>query len=273
MASCVLAIADRQYSYAPTLRSGVATLLYPTQYLIHLPVRWGNRIAEEWVSWARLVEDLRRLKTENLELRTVSQRFAALEAENARLRDLLASSLKVGDRVLAAELLSAPSGPDIRQITLNKGTQDGLYVGQPVLDAQGVMGQIVHVSPFTSTAMLLSDPTHALPVLINRTGVRAVAIGVGEERRLMLQYVPLNADVRRGDLIVSSGVGGFPSGYPVGEVLDVSPKPGDPFLQITVAPRANLAYANEVMLVWPGRGPLEIGQFSLTQPPAGPSNN
>jgi len=135
---------------------------------------------------------------------------------------------------------------------INKGRREGVYDGQAIVDANGVMGQIVHVGPFSSTVLLLTDPTHAIPVQINRNGLRSVAVGTGQSHILHLEHLPNNVDIKEGDLIVSSGLGSrFPPGYPVGIVYNISRIPGEPFAKVTILPSAQLEKSREVLLVWP----------------------
>jgi rod shape-determining protein MreC len=154
-----------------------------------------------------------------------------------------------------------------------------VFAGQPVIDAEGIMGQIVHVSPVTSTAMLITDPNHAIPVEINRNGLRSIAVGTGAFMELDLLYIPLNADIRVGDLLVSSGLGGkFPAGYPVATVSSVETNPGQQFARVTAEPKAELQRTREVLLVWPsrlsrtavdaGETPLEQNPPTASEPPA-----
>ena len=135
---------------------------------------------------------------------------------------------------------------------LNKGQRNGVFVGQPVLDASGIMGQILHAAPFSSTGMLITDPRQAVPVMLNRTGLRAIAVGTESGLWLDVDFIPNNADVREGDLLVSSGMGGvFPAGYPVAEVITVEFDPADAFASVRARPSADLARARQVILVWP----------------------
>jgi rod shape-determining protein MreC len=180
------------------------------------------------------------------------QRFAVLEAENRRLRELLASSLRHEQKVLVAELLAVELQPFRRQIVIDKGRRQGAYSGQPIADARGIMGQITHVGPFSSTVLLITDPSHALPVEVNRNGVRAIAIGTGDSNMLRLEHVPTNADIREGDLLVSSGLDGrFPPGYPVGLVSEVVLETGEAFARVLVRPAARLERSREVLMIWP----------------------
>jgi len=191
---------------------------------------------------------------------------AALEQENRRLRELLDSSPVLGEEVVVADVIAVDSNPSSRQILINKGSRQHIYVGQPIADAQGVLGQVIQVNPYTSTALLISDARHALPVQVNRTGVRAIAVGAGESDRLLLSFVPTNADIAPGDLVVSSGLDNrFPAGYPVGKVAEVTVVPGEPFSRIVVEPSAQLGRSREVLLVWPqARAPGETAASDAT---------
>jgi len=252
LASIVLMTIDHRFAYLESVRAALSVLVYPVQYAVNLPVAGVRWVSESVVTQRRLLHENERLRSENLLLQSRFQRFAAIEAENSRLRRLLESSTRSSDRVLVADLLAIELQPVSRQVVLNKGTTHGVYMGQPVVDASGVMGQIVHVGPLSSTAMLITDPSHALPVEINRTGLRAVAIGTGDDQVLELSYVPINADLREGDLVVTSGMGGrFPRGYPVGEVARIDLDPGQPFARVLARPSARLTQSHEVLLVWP----------------------
>jgi rod shape-determining protein MreC len=169
-----------------------------------------------------------------------------------RLRELLESSVQLRERVLVAELIEVDLEPFRQQIVINKGMNHGAYDGQPIVDAGGIMGQIIHVGPFSSTVLLVTDPTHALPVQINRNGLRAIAVGRGQNGVLSLENLPTNADIREGDLVVSSGLGHrFPRGYPVGTIVQIALVPGEAFAEVSVLPSANLGQSREVLLVWP----------------------
>jgi len=154
--------------------------------------------------------------------------------------------------VLVAELVAVELQSFRRQIVINKGQREGAYDGQPIVDATGIMGQIVHVAPFSSTVLLLTDPNHALPVQVNRNGLRTIAVGTGQRDKLLLENLTNNADIRVGDLIISSGLGRrFPSGYPVGQIEKISRDPGEVFAKVVVKPSAQLSQSREVLMVWP----------------------
>ncbi len=258
IASVLLMTADHKANHLQSLRSALSTVVYPVQYAVHLPIRAGAWVAENLSSRHDLISENERLKVDRLRLKARLEKMAELEAENRRLRTLLDSSVKTGERVLIAELLSVDMNPFSRRIVLNKGRRDGVFSGQSLVDSQGVMGQVVSVGPFSSTALLITDPSHALPVQVHRTGLRAVATGTGAADAVVLSHIPNNADLRVGDLLVTSGLGGrFPQGYPVGRVTRVQRDSGQPFAQVDVTPSARLERNREVLLIWSqGQGRL-----------------
>ncbi len=244
---------DHGYHHLAAIRSAVATVLYPIQRAVHLPIEAYAWAQETLASREKLIAINAELRRKELLVASRLEKFAELEAENRRLRKLLDSSTKIADRVLIAELLSVDMDPFSRRILLNKGSNDGVVDGQSLIDAQGIMGQIIHTSALTSTALLITDPSHALPAQINRTGLRCVAVGTGSSNVLELKHIPLNEDVQRGDLVVTSGLGGrFQPGYPVGRVISVERDSARSFARVLVKPVAALERNREVLLVWPG---------------------
>ncbi len=258
LVSVLLMTADHKASHLEAVRAALSTVVYPLQYAVHLPIRVGAWVAENLSSRNDLIAENERLKIERLRLQARLEKLVALEAENRRLRTLLDSSVKAGEKVLIAELLSVDMNPFSRRIVLNKGRRDGVFAGQSLVDSQGVMGQVVSVGPFSSTALLITDPSHALPVQVHRTGLRAVATGSGKADAVALAHIPNNADIRVGDLLVTSGLGGrFPHGYPVGRVTRVRRDSGQPFADVEVEPSARLERNREVLLIWfQGQGAL-----------------
>ncbi len=263
--SVVLMTVDHRAQHLESLRSVLSTLVYPIQMAVDLPIQAGNWMTEYFSSRHRLIADNARLRENQFLLDTRLEKLADLEAENRRLRSLLDSSAKVGERVLVAELLSVDMDPYSRRIVLNKGSRDGVEVGQSLIDSQGVMGQVVHVAPFSSNALLITDPGHALPVQNNRSGLRSLAIGTGPVNQLELAHLPNNADVRIGDVLVTSGLGGrFPAGYPVGRIVGIERNRGRPFATVTVQPSARLERNREVLLVWPSQSTQASGTMPAT---------
>ncbi len=245
-------ILDHRQGHMDTVRSFISTAIYPIQYIVNLPVKLASSFSEAMIVRSDLLEENERLREEQLMFSSKLQRYEILQAENDRLRNLFESSLRLTERVLIAELMAIELEPFKHQIRINKGKKEGAYDGQPILDASGIMGQIVHASPFYSDVLLITDPNHSIPVQINRNGLRAIAVGTGQKNRLNLEHLPSNADIKKGDLIVSSGLGHrFPAGYPVGTVTDITLDPAEPFAKISVIPSARLESSREVLLVWP----------------------
>ncbi|MGH8658298.1 MAG: rod shape-determining protein MreC [Gammaproteobacteria bacterium] len=254
---------DHRSAYLESVRAALSVVVYPIQYLVSLPMKASAWAQESLLTRRALWHENTRLREQNFLLRTQSQKFAALRAENIRLRELLESSLEKGERVLLADLLAVELEPSAHQVVLNKGSKQGVYMGQPVVDAHGILGQVIHVGPFSSTGLLITDVSHALPVQVNRNGVRAIAAGTGITDQLLLSYVPVKADIRKGDLLVSSSLGGrFPEGYPVGDVTKVVTNPSDSFAKVVVTPSARVAQAREVLLVWPKGLPSDLAQHT-----------
>lgn len=234
------------------IRSTLSMVVYPMQYVVNLPFEASEWASEALSSHSTLLEENRELKAKQLKLEFKLQKFAALETENKRLRALLQSASRRWERVLIAELLSVDFDPFKHQLLLNKGAHDGIEEGQPLLDAHGIMGQVIHVSPINSTAILITDPSHAIPVQVNRNGLRTLAVGTGEDNTLDVPHLPNNADIKVGDLLVTSGLGlRFPAGYPVARVESIKRDPQLPYARITAIPTAQLDRAREVLLVWP----------------------
>lgn len=259
--SLVLMTLDHREQHLDTVRNAIATALYPLQVLVDMPfalARWSSdRLAHRHA----LLEENARLKRKQLLLGSQLQKLTALEAENRRLRLLLESSVRLGERVLIAELLKVDFDPYRHQILINKGTRHGAYAGQPLLDEAGIVGQIVHANAFTSTAILITDPNHAVPVQVNRNGLRTLAVGTGNFQLLELPNVPNNDDIWVGDLLVTSGLGGhFPRGYPVAKVIQVEFDPSRPFARVVARPTAHLDRHREVLLI--------VGEPAVDTPPA-----
>jgi rod shape-determining protein MreC len=261
-----LMVTDHYQNHLEQVRAVLSLAVYPIHYGVDLPVKATRWVAENTSSHQRLLNENAKLREQNFLLRSHLQKLTALETENLRLRELLDSSLKLTERVLVADLLAVELESYNRRIVLNKGSVHGVFIGQPIVDSNGVMGQVIHVGPLTSTAMLITDPSHTLPVQVNRNGLRALAMGNGSRSQLNLAYVPNNADIREGDLLVSSGMGGrFPPGYPVGTVSSVELDPALPYASITVNPTARLASSNEVLLIWPDGSDLDVPQVGTAE--------
>lgn len=254
--SLSLMMLDHRGQHLVQIRAALRVMLYPVQLVASLPAVAYHGIAELFASGRVLREENQNLHSERQLLLARLQQFDALEAENQRLRALLGSAKRVAERALAADLLEVSLEPFTRRIIVARGTRDGVYVGQPVIDAYGIMGQITDVTAHMSTASLITDPGHSIPVLVNRSGLRAFVTGTGDQDRAKVPYLTATADIREGDLLVSSGMGGtFPAGYPVAEVVRIVNDPNEAFLEIAARPAAHLNHSKQVLLIWPGRAP------------------
>ena len=248
---CVaLMILDSREQHLVRVRQALTVVVSPVQVLVDLPFRTWNSVGDTFATRDVLITENQQFRREQLETEGRLQRLAALEMENARLRELLDSTARVGSRALVAEILAVDPDPYRQRFNLNRGFVDGVFVGQAVIDAQGVVGQIMTVGPFTSEAVLITDADHAVPVSVNRNGLRTNAFGTGDSQLLRLNLIN-NAPIEVGDLLISSGLGGvFPQGYPVGRVIEVRLRPYQAFAEIFAEPMSALDRDREVLLVW-----------------------
>jgi rod shape-determining protein MreC len=251
IAAIALMVADQRYDQLTRVRAWLSAAVYPVQVVVDLPFR-----AWDWVSGS--FADRSRLRQENLELTArlrlanlQLQRFAALEDENRRLRDMRENSAGVAERVLVASILNVDLDPFRHRVLLDKGAADGVFKGQAVLDADGIFGQVAQVHAKTAEVILISDAEHAIPVQSNRSGLRTIAVGTGDSKRLSLPFVTVEADLKQGDLLLSTGMGGvFPPGYPIAEVTQVVRNASTTFALVDARPTARLDRDREVLLVW-----------------------
>lgn len=251
--SVAVMIMDHQQGHLETVRRALSVAVYPIRVLVDLPAASFGWAREQFSERQRLLVENRDLRVESLKQRARLQQLAALEAENARLRALMESPARLANRVQVAQILAVDLDPYRHIIALNRGEQAGVYPGQALLDADGIVGQVVRVNPLGSEAILISDPSHAMPVELIRNGLRTVALGMGDVTRLDLPFLPNSVDIRVGDLLISSGLGdAFPSGYPVARVTRVERRPGEPFARVEAEPTAALNRTREVLLVWEG---------------------
>jgi len=242
---------DHRQHHLEGIRKGIGAAVYPLQVAVDAPVRLWEWLGESTSSRNELELELGRLQAERLLTNARLQRLTALEAENARLRALLDARKTVRDEVRVAEIMAVDANPYEHNLVIDVGSRDGVYDGQAIVDADGVVGQVIRTGVVTAQAVLISDADHALPVEVNRNGLRTIAVGTGEIDRLDLPFLPNNADIRAGDLLVTSGMGGaFPAGYPVAVVDSVTRIPQEPFADVTATPAAALDQVREVMLIW-----------------------
>jgi rod shape-determining protein MreC len=237
------------------VESAFSVVATPFYWLADVPSRisqWSHHNLRDWRS---LAAENERLRKDNLILQAKVTKMASLAAENARLRQLLNSATHLDDSVLIAELIGVSPDPLRHVVVINKGSEDGVYDSQPVIDAHGLVGQVVEVSTYFSRVLVITDSAHAVPVQVNRNGVRAIAEGGGRLDQLTLSHVAATTDIVAGDLLTTSGLGGvFPPGYPVAVVTEVTEDPGDQFLQVTARPLAHLDRSRHLLLVFSENG-------------------
>lgn len=264
MLSVVLLIADARFNYLTTLRQIAGVIVYPLQRLAAAPAAMGGRIADFFVTHGALRSDNQRLTEQNLELAMAAQRAAALQNENARLRGLLEARAQVPAPSIAADILYAARDPFSRKVMIDRGLGGGIEPGRPVIDPVGVIGQVTRVYPWLSEVTLITDKGHLVPVLNLRTGLRAVLAGTGDDGRLELRFIPLTADFRIGDRLVTSGIDGvYPPGLPVAEVTQVERNTAYLFASIDCKPLAGVNSGAQVLVL----GPLP----ELPRPPEKPA--
>ncbi len=260
-ASVALMVADSHNDHdARVIRDTVLRASYPLQELAALPFSAGQAAFEGLRTNARLRRDNAALEAEVQRLAVKAAQLDALRAEVAHMTALLHGSAVPGYRVSLARILNVSSGPFSQRLTLDEGARDHVFVGQAVIDVHGIIGQVISVSPDTSQVMLITDPDSGIPVISERNGLRAIAFGTGSQDRLKIPYLTVTADIRPGDVLASSGLGGvYPPGYPVARVTEVTSNPNLAFLKIRAVPLARLDYHTRVLLLWPRKGPHTRG--------------
>jgi rod shape-determining protein MreC len=249
--SVLLMYFDQRDGWSQRIRYVLQAAAYPVQVAVGSPRMLWNATTDLFSTRASLREENAVLKERERELSLTAMRFAALEQENARLRGLVDGLPPLIKRSQLADVVSADLSSQRQRLVIDQGDRAGLYRSQAIVDATGLVGQLVRVGPFSAEVMLISDPGHAVPVEILRNGVRTVAEGTGNEDELRLSLLPATADVKAGDSIVTSGLGGvFPAGIPVGTVVQAVRDPDDILARVRIKPRASLAQDRQVMALW-----------------------
>jgi rod shape-determining protein MreC len=246
-----LIIVDKRYAQLVKIRQVLSVVAYPVQVAVASPFQGWNWFRDSVTTRDVLRTDKARLEAELRVAQFRLQRYEALEAETQRLRALRDNTASVTDRFVIGDVMNVDLDAFRERVLVDKGAGDGIYVGQAVLDSGGVFGQVARVGQLTSEVILVSDAAHAIPVQINRNGLRTIAMGTGETNRLKLPYLPTSADVIAGDLLVTSGLGGgFPAGYPVGTIAEVKRDPAQSLADVDVKPAAALDRSKELLFVW-----------------------
>ena len=248
--SSVLMYQDYQGTYTIKLRSYLSASLYPIQYLINLPNNLQKSFYANFLNREEIISQNQRLKEENLNLKSQMQQIYRLESENKRLYELIDSKPKTENTYLFADIVSTSKILNKHQILINRGSRDGVKLGSSIVNAEGIVGHVIRDQIFASEVLLISDLEHAIPVEIVRTGLRSIAIGTGEFNKLKINTLPINSDIKKEDIIITSGLGDrYPEGFPVGTITEISREVGSPFLEVEVLPFANLKTINEVWVI------------------------
>ncbi len=245
---------DHHEQHLKGVRKGLSTLATPIIFLADLPGEFFAWSGENMISRSHLRQENARLRDESLILKAQLQTLVGLQSENARLRNLLGTENKSVERKMVAEIIKIDSDPFSLNFLINKGSLHDVFIGQTVIDAYGIVGQVVEVSAMFSRVLMISDATHSIPVKVNRNGIRSTLVGTGQINLLELQFVSDTTDIKVGDLLLSSGLGQrFPDGYPVAKVISVEHDPGEAFTRILAVPEAKLDQSSLVLLVWSDR--------------------
>lgn len=249
--SVALLLIDSLTPLLHPVRALMGYLVLPVHVLAGAPAHLVQAVGEGMTSRESVLKERNALRARVEGMHLELQRLAALQSENARLRRLLDSKQRLALSVRAAEIIGTVPDPDKRQVILDKGSRDGAYVGQPVVDADGLVGQVIEVTAVTSRVMEITDVNHAVPAEVVRSGFRVVVAGTGSADQLEVRHVTSSADVRRGDLLVSSGLDQrFPAGYPVARVVQLSRANAGPFVTVIAAPIARLDVVTHLLLVF-----------------------
>lgn len=265
----VLMVADIYQNYLAVLRQGVAVVVTPLQRLANSPLVLAGRVGDFFTSQTFLQQENSRLQQQALQHAAQLQGFQAMQAENAHLRKLLDARPQATKTLLVADILYAGRDPFSHKIIVDKGTSHGISVGQPALDDIGVIGQVTRAYPFSSEITLLTDKDQAIPVEILRNGMRAIAFGQGANGTLELAFMPMNADVKPGDVVVTSGIDGtYPPGLPVAVVSKIDHSAAVTFTRIICLPSAGVRQHKQVLIVISDRSKeFQTQAAPLLEPP------
>ncbi|GAC1661286.1 MAG: rod shape-determining protein MreC [Steroidobacteraceae bacterium] len=251
MLAVVFMYLDQRARYLEQVRYVLEATAYPIQLAVSSPAAAWAWLRATFEARTALQAENARLRAQQRDLELRVMRYDALARENGELRGLQAAMPPVVDHWLVAEIVNIQLNSLRQKILINRGASNGVFGGQAVLDDKGLIGQTTHVGPWSAEVILITDPEHAVPVRVERTGLRTIAVGAGDASSIALPYLPGNADIKAGDVLVTSGLGGvFPEGYPVARVTDVHRNAVQPLAQVRAAPLAHIDADSEVMLVW-----------------------
>lgn len=250
--SASLMLVDSRLDAFSHVRYFLNSVVAPLQYASNLPRDFLDATLEQFSSRQLLLKENKQLKSELLLLKSDQTLFEHIDQENQRLRELLGSSFIRDERKMITEVMAVDSAPYTNQVMIDKGRTNGVYEGQPVINQAGVVGQVIYVGAHNSRVLLLTDPTHAIPVQILRNDIRVIASGRGENGNIQLENIPSSADIKPGDMLVTSGLGGvFPEGYPVARVTSFTFDNQRPFAQVDAKPEVQFDRLRYLLLVWP----------------------
>ncbi len=241
---------DQRGQLSERLRYGLQAISYPIQLLVSSPRSLWRGISSTFQTRSSLSIENAALKARTRELELAAMREQALEQENAQLRDLHQALPALVKKWQLAEVVDIETTPLRQRLVINRGKRDGTFVNEAVIDDHGILGQVARVGPFSSEVILITDPEHAISVQVVRNNLRTIAVGSGNSGELLLRDLAVNSDVKSGDLLVSSGLGGvFPAGYPVAQIIGVRREANQLLAQVRAAPLAQVERAREVMLI------------------------
>ena len=243
---------DHHYPHLNKVRYYLGSFTYYIHYVPHTFIEGWESIYRNFLHRQLLEEENTSLKQQNIWLSAQIQKFSGLLSENKRLKTLfLAADKQTGKLAMVAKLIGTNYTPFKQHILLDKGTKHQVYIGQPILDSKGILGQIISVTPFNATGILISDPSHSMMVQIGDLSIRGLLVGTGNPKLLKIEYIPLDVNIKVGDVITTSGLDHhYPPDYPIGHVAKIDSDPNDTFADISITPLANLNYGREVLLIW-----------------------
>ena len=262
----ILMVVDAKRNWLEAPRDIISVALSPIQKVASIPVVIGRFFDEALSSEPDVKIAYKNLKDEYFQLKAEALLLRTLQEENKDLRLLLDASERLNEKITLAELINVNIDPYNHRVLIGRGIRNNVYVGQAVIDDQGVIGQVTEVMPLTSSIMLITDPGHALPVQVQRNGLRTVAYGTGSVSSLKIPFLNQNSDIEVGDTLISSGLGGrFPNGYPVATVISVNVIEDEAFIQVSASPIAKLDRSNHVLLLSREKAkqaPIPLGAIS-----------
>ena len=264
--SVVLLIADSQFNLFPSARVYLNSIVSPIQYVADAPQKIFGALSDNIMTRQALMERNQQLEKDNLHLKADRLLLGQLQSENKQLRELLNSEREFKNKRMITEVMSLRSDPFTHQLLIDKGVLDGVYLGQPVINKQGVVGQVSQVGSTTSRVVLIVDASHGIPVRVQRNDAIAIVHGSGAWDKLNVPFVQSNADIKEGDLLVTSGLGGrFPPGYPVATISRFEYQEGELYATVTATPVADLDRSRYLLLLW-NDDPLAGADLTLDSP-------